>query len=500
MRGSGLPWWPWRRQSRSWWPRSLRARVVVAFVLVAMGAAAAASAAGYVAARASLVEETQRRAVDSVRDQITRLAPEVEYPPDQRALDRLRTSLGEESMVTYEDLTAASGSSLGVIGDEMRAAVADSDRFTVQRVVDDSGPQLVLGTPIVRTDVDGSRHDSGIRVYVVQDLAQTQEQLDRWTRIVLLTIGAALPLAVVLALLVSRSVLRPIQRLAHSANQLAEGNLSTRLTPSGRDELADLATTFNHTAAALERSVGELRHREAEARRFVAEVSHELRTPIMALTSIMEILEADARDRPPEEREMAAMAVDRTRKLARLAEDLLELSRLDAGAVALRLELVDVAHVVADTVRTRGWGDDVDLVPAGPVLARVDVRRLDISVANLVGNALRHGSRPVVVDVLSESDDVLVIVTDHGPGLPTDIDTDQLFTRFYKADSSRSRSDGSGLGLAITLVNAQLHGGSVSAGNSEGAGARFVLRLPRQLDTGSGAGPAERQEENDEHA
>jgi two-component system sensor histidine kinase MtrB len=194
---------------------------------------------------------------------------------------------------------------------------------------------------------------------------------------------------------------------------------------------------------------------------------------------------------------MAEMAVDRTRKLARLAEDLLELSRLDAGAVELRLELVDVAHVVADTVRTRGWGDDVDLVPTGPVLARVDVRRLDISVANLVGNALRHGSPPVVVEVLSEADDVLVIVTDRGPGLPPDVDTDQLFTRFYKADSSRARSDGSGLGLAITLVNAQLHGGGVSAGNSEGAGARFVLRLPRHLDTGPGAGPGERQETDD---
>jgi two-component system sensor histidine kinase MtrB len=191
---------------------------------------------------------------------------------------------------------------------------------------------------------------------------------------------------------------------------------------------------------------------------------------------------------------MTAMAVDRTRKLARLAEDLLELSRLDAGVVDLRLELVDVAHVVADTVRTRGWGDAVGLVPTGPVPARVDVRRLDISVANLVGNALRHGRPPVTVEVRSEADDVLVVVTDHGPGLPADVDAERLFTRFYKADSSRARSDGSGLGLAITLVNARLHGGDVSAGNGEGAGARFVLRLPRNLDAAPGG------EDNDGHA
>src|SRR5690606_5852147 len=105
-----------------------------------------------------------------------------------------------------------------------------------------------------------------------------------------------------------------------------------------------LAATFNETAAALERTVGELRHQEAEARRFVGDVSHELRTPIMALTSLMEMLEDDARDRSTEERELAAMAVDRTRKLARLAEDLLELSRFDAGAAVLRLERIDVTH------------------------------------------------------------------------------------------------------------------------------------------------------------
>ncbi|WP_207211953.1 sensor histidine kinase [Promicromonospora panici] len=472
--------------------------MILAFVAVAMVAATAASAAGYAAARASLVDETQRRAVDSVRDQVTRLAPEVAYPPDQQALDRLRGSLGADSMVTFEELTSASGSALGLISDELRADIAQNGRFVVQRVVDDSGPKLVLATPILLTGVDGRQRDSGIQVYVVQDLAPTQAQLDQWTRIVVLTIVAALPLAVVLALLVSRSVLRPIQRLAHSANQLAEGNLGTRLTPSGRDELADLASTFNDTAAALERSVGELRDREAEARRFVADVSHELRTPIMALTSIMEMVEADARDRSPEELELATMAVDRTRKLSRLAEDLLELSRLDAGAVELRLEHVDVAHVVADTVRTRGWSD-VDVIAAEPVPARVDVRRLDISVANLVGNALRHGSPPVVVEVRTKADDVLVVVTDHGPGLPEGVDADQLFGRFYKADSSRTRSDGSGLGLAITLVNVRLHGGAVAARNAPGAGARFELRLPRRLDhqlgDRHGQGPGDRPEE-----
>src|SRR5690606_10168885 len=303
----------------------------------------------------------------------------------------LRSSLGDDVMVTYDELTSASGSALGLISDELRAAVVEQDRFAVQRVVSESGPKLVMATPIMHTGIDGRRSESGVEVYVVEDLSPAQAQLGRWTRIVALTIAAALPLAIVSALFVSRSVLRPIRRLGDSANQLAAGNLSTRLVPSGRDELADLADTFNQTAAALERSVDELRHQEAEARRFVGDVSHELRTPLMALISIMEMLEADARSWSPEDQEMAAMAVERTRKLARLAEDLLEISRLDAGAVELRLEEIDVAHAVADTLRTRGWSDDVAFAPTGPVLARVDVHRLDVAVANLVGNALRHG-------------------------------------------------------------------------------------------------------------
>lgn len=478
------------RRRRPW---SLRARMVLAFVAVAMATAAAAAGAGYAAARASLVAETQRGAVDTVRDQVTRLAPEIAYPPDQDALDRLRTALGPDAMVTYEGLTSASGDALGLIGDELRSAVAAGDRLAVQRVADDAGPHLVLATPVLLTGVDGAQHDSGVDVYVVRDLAATEAQLDRWTRVVVLTIAGALPLAVLLALLVSRSVLRPVQRLAHSADELAAGNLAVRLAPSGRDELADLATTFNHTAAALERSVGELRRREAEARRFVADVSHELRTPIMALTSIMEVLQADARDRSAQELELATMAVDRTRRLARLAEDLLELSRLDAGVVELRLERVDVAHVVTDTVRTRGWGEAVTVVVAGPVPARVDVRRVDVAVANLVGNALRHGRPPVVVEVRAvlddRTDDVLVTVTDHGPGLPPGIDPDRLFGRFTKGDSSRTTSEGSGLGLAITLVNARLHGGDVTARDSAEAGATFELRLPRRLDAAAGPDP-----------
>jgi len=117
-----------------------------------------------------------------------------------------------------------------------------------------------------------------------------------------------------------------------------------------------------------------------------------------------------------------------------------------------------------------------DLPPG--ITARLDRRRLDIVVANLVGNALRHGAPPVEVVLRQENGTVVLTVTDHGPGIPADV-LPKVFDRFTKADTARARSGGSGLGLSIARENARLHGGDIVAADT-GTGARFELRLPRE--------------------
>jgi two-component system sensor histidine kinase MtrB len=121
------------------------------------------------------------------------------------------------------------------------------------------------------------------------------------------------------------------------------------------------------------------------------------------------------------------------------------------------------------------------VVAPGGILLRVDRRRLDVIVANLVGNALRHGAPPVRVVVSESGERVRIEVTDRGPGLPAHV-VPRVFDRFYKADAARTRTPGSGLGLAIALENARLHGGELTAGNAGGGGARFVLSLPRNRE------------------
>ena len=284
-----------------------------------------------------------------------------------------------------------------------------------------------------------------------------------------------------LAFAAARRVLGPVRRLARATQQMSGGDLSVRVEPAGRDELAQLVTTFNTMASALQDKVGELEVMEARARRFAGDVSHELRTPLTAMTAVADILPGH-----PGLTGDAAAAARLVRQeifhLNRLVEDLIEISRFDAGTAQLVTDDTDVATAVSGCLRARGWTDVRTDVPAG-LIARLDRRRFDVIIANLVGNALRHGGPPVTVTARAEphgrgSGQLAVEVRDHGPGLPPAA-VAHVFDRFYKADTARARSEGSGLGLAIASENARLHGGHIEVGNHPGGGAVFTVTLPR---------------------
>jgi two-component system sensor histidine kinase MtrB len=267
-----------------------------------------------------------------------------------------------------------------------------------------------------------------------------------------------------------------VRALRSGARRVADGHLDTRLTASGSDELADLVRTFNDMTAELEGTVAELRRVDERSRRFVADVSHELRTPLTAMTAVTEALDDEALT--GDAATAAGMVSTETRKLGTLVEDLIEISRFDAGVAALRPEPVELGVLVTATLAARGWTElvEVDLPAVGE--SEVDRRRVDVVLANLVGNALRHGAPPVTVVLNASEDEVVVVVTDSGPGLAEDV-SPHVFERFYKADAARLRSEGSGLGLAIAWENVKLHGGSLEAGNAPDGGARFTVRLPR---------------------
>jgi two-component system sensor histidine kinase MtrB len=296
---------------------------------------------------------------------------------------------------------------------------------------------------------------------------------------ILAVIGLLLAVLTAVAVAASRRVLRPVRRLAQAAQRMSDGDLSVRIEPKGHDELAQLTTTFNDMAAALEGKVGELERMEARARKFAGDVSHELRTPLTAMTAVADILPGHP-GLTGDAAAAAQLVSQEIRHLNRLVHDLIEISRFDAGTAQLVLDNTDVAAAAAACLRARGWaGVDTD-IPAGLTMP-LDRRRFDVILANLIGNALCHGGPPVTVQASIRSaeggEQLALVVRDHGPGIPPDA-LPHVFERFYKADTARSRSEDSGLGLAIAWENTRLHGGHIEAANDPGGGALFTLWLP----------------------
>ena len=304
----------------------------------------------------------------------------------------------------------------------------------------------------------------------------------RHTALVFFGVEAGLLLAMITtaAIAASRRVLLPVRRLAHAATRMSGGDLSVRIQPRGRDELGQLVTSVNGMASALENKVGELEQLEGRARQFAGDVSHELRTPLTAMTAVAGILHEHP-DLTGDAATAARLVQQEVQHLNRLVEDLIEISRFDAGSAQLVTDETDIANAVGRCLQARGWSRVCSDVPAG-LTARLDRRRFDIVLANLVGNALRHGGPPVSVTAGIQPDargggQLAVEVRDHGRGLaPAAIP--HVFDRFYKADTARARSEGSGLGLAIAWENARLHGGHIHAGNHPGGGAVFTVSLP----------------------
>ena len=463
----------------------LRTRLVIAFLLVAAVSAATTAALTYREARSAVLVRAQDTAVASFREEVEQFAPSLPLDPDS-----LRWYLYDIAaraqphpwivFAEYGSLRASSGDRpvSGVLTAELRRSAHTSPHGSFERVVRDGSAYLTIGMPVMtRVVAGGDAVPSGLVLFAVMSMAN--EEMDIGALVTAARDGALPGLAVALvpALLAARSVLRPVRALRRAAHSMGGGQLDTRIPVHGRDEMADLARTFNESAARLERSVEELRDAGARARRFASDVSHELRTPLAGMLAVTDVVDEDAGTLDPDTARAVRLISAETGKLAVLVEDLMEISRFDARVVELNADEVDAAEAVRSTLSGRQWLGRVHAeLPVG-LRIRLDPRRFDVIVAILVGNALRHGAEPVTVRLSARGGVLITEVHDSGPGIPPDA-MPHIFDRFYKADAARSRSSGSGLGLAITDENVQLHGGTIRAENAPGGGALFTVELP----------------------
>jgi len=449
-------------------PGRLRRRLTLAFALTAGIAAAALAAGSFLLVREARLSDSRDRAVEQTRFNLV-LASEVLPSEGPEALLDAYARRGSFETVLLVDGTAHPSSlSLGEeqIPPDLEPLVDDGQLAYERTEVADTR-YLVTGGQVPGTEDDQAYFFFSEEV-LWDDLADLRNILLAGLGIVVLVAGLA-------GALLARRTLAPVARASTAAHSLAEGLLDTRLPVESSDEFGAWATSFNEMADALEAKITALSEAQARERRFTADVAHELRTPLTAIVNEASLLAEHIQRMPPEARRPAELLVEDVKRLRDLVEDLMEVSRLDAGTQPVRPERVDLGSLVGAAVRARGWADRVR-VDADEVVLTSDPRRIERIVANLIGNALEHGGREVSVRVGLNGLGAFVEVADSGPGIARE-DLPHLFERFYKADPART-GRGTGLGLAIALENARLLGGDVDVWSETGVGARFTLRLP----------------------
>ena len=353
-------------------------------------------------------------------------------------------------------------------------------------------PTIAVGPQLYRVKGGVTRPDYGIRVELSQPYTRRASTVGAMTGLLMVIALIAFGIAVIVAAILSRRFTSPLRRLTDASRRIAEGDLASRVSPeavgAGTLELSELAAQFNTMADRLEESVAIIRRDRDRSRDFLADVSHELRTPIAALRTFTELLQGKAGEKPETRAEFLESSAIQLERLDWLAQNLLELSKLDSGLVLLDLRPDDIRATVESAVEQaeptaakRGVRLELQL-PDAPVRIRHDPPRVGQIVTNLVGNALKftgRGGRVRVVVRPGADGAAQLEVSDTGAGIDAD-ELPRIFERFFRGSRMHeARSTGSGLGLAIVKSIVDMHGGTIAVESQVGKGSTFVVTLPR---------------------
>ena len=290
-----------------------------------------------------------------------------------------------------------------------------------------------------------------------------------------LIVGLTTLLAALVTWLLARGLLAPVKRLVDGTHQLAAGKFTTRVEVGSSDEIGQLARDFNQLAHSLEKN-------ESNRRAFMADISHELRTPLAILRGELEAMQDGVRKLTPD---AITSLQSEVALLTQLVDDLHQLSLSDAGALAYRMQPVDVVsllEVVAGNFgeRYRSRALTLNLLLPAQASSFADPDRLMQLFTNLLENSLRYtdAGGTVQVSMQLSGEQWQLQFADSAPGVERQQQA-QLFERFFRAESSRNRaSGGSGLGLAICKNIVEAHGGSINAADSDLGGLKITLNLP----------------------
>ena len=297
----------------------------------------------------------------------------------------------------------------------------------------------------------------------------------------------AIVLAWVIGFFVSRALTRPIKRITSTAAQIRNGDLTARTGLVGTDEIGQLGETFDDMATTLEKDI-KLEHR------LTSDVAHELRTPLMAIQATVEAMQDEVL---PADFEHLETVASETRRLSRLVDAMLRLSRIENGTTELKLERTDLVYLVRSLVDSQHalFHEKgihlrfIDDTLRGELFCDVDPDLIREAIVNLLSNALRYTNEGgwVAVNVHHEHSEAFVSVKDTGIGIAKE-DIPRTFSRFWRSASSRDRASGGlGVGLSITKEIVERHNGTISVESELGKGTTFTISIPtrRPRKTGS---------------
>ena len=448
----------------------LRARITLAFAIGALLLSALLSTTTWALTRENLLNQREDSATVVVYQNAGIVQQRVgdSDTDNQALLGSLSTPLGARPILfngtEYVSLTPEFGRDAlpASLRDTVVAGQPARMRYELRGEM-----QLAVGIPIPSAEV------AYFEIVSLSDLEDTLGALG------VSLLGASLVTTLAGAALgwwASRRALRPLTGVSTAAMALAAGRLDTRLEASEDPDLRPIAASFNDMAQALQDRI------ERDAR-FASDVSHELRSPLMTLAASIEVMDNQRNDLPDRSKAALDLMVGDIERFQQLVEDLLEISRFDAGVVRLELEEVHLAELVMQAVSHSTDTDvpvELDAELAG-VVVQADKRRIVRVIANLIDNAAKHGGGATSVSLRQVDDGVQIAVEDRGEGVPEE-DRDLIFDRFNRGGAAgrRGSSDGVGLGLALVAEHVHLHGGRVWVeGRGDGdEGARFVVQLP----------------------
>jgi len=385
-------------------------------------------------------------------------------------------------------LLGPAGIVLGQIGGDLNSTEITSylQSITPEQVIERANRPFTIEAPHSDFRVIAQRLPSGLGTVVV---AQSFEDIDRTLRRLqglFILIGLAMILFIALA---SRKVirvgLRPLANVEVTAERIADGDLTARLPDvKPNTEVGRLVNTLNTMLGRIEESFSARVESESKLRRFVADASHELRTPITAIRGFAELHRQGAVSGEANTKELIGRIESESKRMGSLVEDLLLLARLDQSR-EMKSEPVNLSKLVSDVVesaRAAGPNHTVRFnKPNEEIYALGDTDRIHQVVANLLANARTHTPAGTNIDVsVDQSEDgVRIRIADNGPGL-SKTDQERIFERFYRADTSRVRTEGEGTGLGLSIVDAVMcaHAGQVSVQSELGKGAAFTLFFP----------------------